>query len=204
MITYFNQAPIHYTDIGKGPCLILLHGFLLSSTIWVDLAPKLSKKNRVIIIDLPGHGKSGCVSETHTMEMMAEVVNFILEENKITKASFIGHSMGGYISLAFAEMYPSKINKLVLLNSSTEADSPERKTNRVRAINVVKNNKDIFIIMAIRALFPESKQNKYQKLIENFTDEAQVFTIEAIIAAIIGMKVRKDRTSILKSYDGDK
>ncbi len=204
MITYFNQTPIHYTDIGKGPCLVLLHGFLLSSTIWVDLAPILSKKNRVIIIDLPGHGKSGCISETHTMEMMADVINSVLEEKKITKASFIGHSMGGYISLAFAEKYPSKINKLVLLNSSTEEDSTERKKNRDRAINVINNNKDIFIIMAISALFPKNKQTKHQKLIEHFTDEAKSFTIEGIIAAINGMKIRKDRTSILKSFQGDK
>ena len=142
MITYYNETPIHYTVKGKGPSLVLLHGFLLSPSIWVDIAPILSKKNKVITIDLPGHGKSGCIADTHTMEMMAEVVNYILEENKIDQASFIGHSMGGYISLAFAEKYESKINTLVLLNSSTEADSSERKINRDRAIKIIKHNQD--------------------------------------------------------------
>ena len=204
MITYYNEAPIHYTIKGKGPCLVLLHGFLLSPSIWVDLTPKLSKKNKVIIIDLPGHGKSGCVAETHTMELMAEVVHFILEENKIEQASFIGHSMGGYISLAFAEKYKSKVNTLVLLNSSTEEDSQERKINRDRAIKIIKHNKDVFIMMAIRSLFPETKQKKHQDFIAILSENAISFSTEGIIASIKGMKVRKDRTSVLKSFKGKK
>tara|TARA_R110000787_G_scaffold15134_3_gene46821 strand:+ start:35346 stop:36122 length:777 start_codon:yes stop_codon:yes gene_type:complete len=204
MITHFNQIPIHYTIKGKGPCIVLLHGFLLSPSIWDALAPKLSKKNKVITIDLPGHGKSGCVAETHTMELMAEVINFILEENDIDQASFIGHSMGGYISLAFAEKYESKVNTLVLLNSSTEEDSPERKINRDRAIKIIKHNKDIFIKMAITALFPAGKQKEFQYYIDKFTEESMNFKVEGIIAAIRGMKIRKDRTSVLKYFQGKK
>ena len=204
MITYFNQTPIHYTINGNGPCLVLLHGFLLSPSIWVGLAPKLSKKNQVIIIDLPGHGKSGSIAEIHTMELMAEVVNSILIENNIHKANFIGHSMGGYISLAFAEKYPDRINKLVLLNSSTEGDSQLRKLNRDRAIKIIKHNKEAFINMATASLFPEEKRNQFQHYIDNFSKEALDFPVEGIIAAIKGMKIRKDRTSILKSFQGDK
>lgn len=204
MITYFNHIPIHYTINGNGPCIVLLHGFLLSPSIWVDLAPKLSEKNQLIIIDLPGHGKSGCIAKIHTMELMAEVVNSILVENKILKASFIGHSMGGYISLAFAEMYPTKIKKLVLLNSSSEEDSQERKTNRDRAIKVLKQNEVVFIKMAIASLFPEEKRNQFQHYIDEFSNEALDFPVEGIIATIKGMKIRKDRTSVLKSFQGDK
>ena len=204
MIAHFNQTPIHYTIKGKGNCIVLLHGFLLSSIIWDDLAPILSEKNKVIIIDLPGHGRSGCIAKTHTMELMADVVNFILEENKIDKASFIGHSMGGYISLAFAEKHPSKVDKLVLLNATSEEDSPERKINRDRAIKIIKHNKDVFIIMAIRSLFPENKQKKYQNLIDTLSKNAISFSTEGIIASIKGMKVRKDRASVLKSFMGKK
>tara|TARA_B110000046_G_scaffold158079_1_gene169831 strand:+ start:119 stop:895 length:777 start_codon:yes stop_codon:yes gene_type:complete len=204
MVSYFNQVPIHYTITGKGASLVLLHGFLLSATIWDELALKLSKKNNVIIIDLPGHGKSGCIAETHTMELMAEVVNFILEENNIDQASFIGHSMGGYISLAFAEKYRSKINTLILLNSSTEEDDPERKIKRDSAIKIIKHHKDVFIKMAIIALFPEDKQNKFQHYIGKYAEEAKSFKAEGIIAAIRGMKNRKDRTSVLTSFKGNK
>jgi len=204
MIIHFNQTPIHYTIKGEGPCIVLLHGFLLGPYIWIDLVPKLSKKNKVVIIDLPGHGKSGCIAETHTMELMAEVVNSILEKNNINQASFIGHSMGGYISLAFAEKYKSKIKTLVLLNSSTKEDSPERKINRDRAIKVIKHNKEAFIKMAITSLFPENKKKQFTSEIEHFIEEALHFPTEGIIAAIKGMKNRIDRTSILKNHKGDK
>lgn len=204
MVSYFNQVPIHYTITGKGPSLVLLHGFLLSATIWDELAPKLSKKNNVIIIDLPGHGESGCVSKIHTMELMAEVVNFILEENNIDQASFIGHSMGGYISLAFAEKYRSKVNTLILLNSSTEEDDPERKIKRDSAIKIIKHHKDIFIKMAIMALFPEDTQIEFQHYIGKYSEEAKSFKAEGIIAAIRGIKNRKDRTSLLTSFEGKK
>ncbi len=204
MITHFNQTPIHYTIKGKGSCIVLLHGFLLGSYIWIDLVPILSEKNKVIIIDLPGHGKSGCIAETHTMELMAEVVNSILEKNNIEQASFIGHSMGGYISLAFAEKYKSKIKTLVLLNSTTKDDSPERKINRERAIKIIKHNKEAFINMAITSLFPEKNKKQFISEIELFTKEALHFPTKGIIAAIKGMKNRIDRTSVLKSFKGKK
>ena len=204
MITYFKQIPIHYTIKGEGPCIVLLHGFLLSSSIWIDLAPKLSEKNKVITIDLPGHGKSGCISEIHTMELMAEVVHYILEENKILKASFIGHSMGGYIVLAFTEKYESKVETLVLLNSTTLSDSPERKVNRDRAIRIIQNNSQVFIKMAITSLFRENKQKEFTSEIKLFIEEALQFPIKGIIATIIGLKNRKDRTSVLQNFKGKK
>lgn len=204
MITYFKQIPIHYTIKGEGPCIVLLHGFLLSSFIWIDLVPKLSKKNKVVTIDLPGHGKSGCISETHSMELMAEVVNYILEENNILNASFIGHSMGGYISLAFTEKYKSKVETLVLLNSTTLPDSPERKINRDRAIRIIQNNSQVFIKMAITSLFPENKQTEYTTEIDLFIKEAISFPKKGIIAAIKGMKNRKDLTFVLQNFKGNK
>ncbi len=204
MISYFENSKIHYTISGKGPSLVLLHGFLLSPSIWTKIISKLSKKNQVIIIDLPGHGKSETIANVQTMELMAAVVNWVLEENNISKASFIGHSMGGYISLAFAEKYPDKIETLVLLNSSTEADSKERQVNRDRAIKVIQNNSEIFIRMGIANLFTEERQEKFKHLIDKFSKEAFQFPVEGIIASIKGMKIRKDRTSVLKNFKGKK
>ena len=204
MTTIFKNKAIHYSIIGKGPALVLLHGFLLSPSIWTKIIPKLSEKNQVIVIDLPGHGKSECIAETHSMELMAEVVNTILEENNIEKARFMGHSMGGYIGLAFAEMYPNKIEQLVLLNSSPEADSEERKVNRNRAIEVIKTHKVAFINMGIAALFSEERQEEFLLLIEKFSTEAFKFPVEGIVASIKGMRDRKDRTSILENFKGKK
>lgn len=204
MFIKYRNSQIHTKTYGKGNPIVLLHGFLLSPSIWEGLIPILVKKNQVIVIDLPGHGLSECVSEIHSMELMAEVVFFVLEELNIEKASFIGHSMGGYTSLAFAEKYPSKIETLVLLNSSSDSDSPDRRKNRDRAINVIQTHKEVFIKMAIALLFPENKHEKYQHLIDKFSEEAFLFPTKGIIAAIKGMKIREDRSSILKNFKGKK
>ena len=204
MIAQFKNSSIHYSITGKGKCIVLLHGFLLNTGIWSDLIPFLSKKNKVLAIDLPGHGKSDCIGEIHSMELFADLVNFILEENNLTTTSLIGHSMGGYIGLAFTEKYRSKVNTLVLLNSTTEKDSIERKSNRERALKIVSTNKNIFIKTAIRSLFPEKKLNVYKDFIEVLTEDALKLSKQAIIASIYGMKLRTDRTQILKLFDGKK
>ncbi len=204
MITQFKNSSIHYSITGKGKCIVLLHGFLLNTGIWSDLIPLLSKKNKVLAIDLPGHGKSDCISEIHSMELLADLVNFILEENNLTTTSLIGHSMGGYIGLAFTEKYRSKVNTLVLLNSTTEKDSIERKSNRERALKIVSTNKNIFIKTTIRSLFPEKKLKVYKDFIEVLTEDALKLSKQAIIASIQGMKLRTDRTQILKLFDGKK
>ena len=204
MIAYFNETPIYYSVKGKGSVLVLLHGFLLSTTYWNDFLPMLLKKHQVITIDLPGHGKSGCISETHSMELMADVVHFIIEELNIEKINIIGHSMGGYIALAFTEKYELKVGVLVLLNSTPFPDSSERKKKRDRAVKVVENNPELFIKMAIRALFPVNNQMKYFSEIETLTREACQFPIDGITAAIKGMKNRKDRTIVLKNFSGKK
>ena len=204
MIAQFKNSSIHYSITGKGKCIVLLHGFLLNTGIWADLIPLLSKKNKVLAIDLPGHGKSDCISEIHSMELLADLVNFILEENNLTTTSLIGHSMGGYIGLAFTEKYRSKVNTLVLLNSTTEKDSIERKSNRERALKIVSTNKNIFIKTAIRSLFSEKKLKVYKDFIEVLTEDALKLSKQAIIASIQGMKLRTDRTQILKLFDGKK
>jgi len=96
------------------------------------------KKNRVITIDLLGHGNSECLGYIHSMEDNADMIHEILSELRIRKAIFVGHSMGGYVALAFAELYPETVKGIVLLNSTSRADSEERKLNRDRAIKVVK------------------------------------------------------------------
>ena len=111
---------IFYTDEGKGNTIVLLHGFLENALIWEPFISTLSKQNRVICIDLLGHGKTGCLGYVHTMELMAEAVEAVLIHLKIKQSTFIGHSMGGYVSLAFAEKNPDAIKGLcfmILFNS---------------------------------------------------------------------------------------
>ena len=97
----FKNIPLSYSDDGKGSVVVLLHGFLENSTMWKDLIPVLSKTNRVITIDLLGHGNTPCLGYVHSMELMAEAVEAILKSLRIRKIKLIGHSMGGYCCIGF-------------------------------------------------------------------------------------------------------
>ncbi len=204
MILNYNNTPIYYEIQGKGPALVLLHGFLESITMWEPLIPKTIENKTVITIDLPGHGKSGCIGKVHSMELMAEVVHYILKYHTIKSATFMGHSMGGYVALAYAEMYDAEVNTLILLNSTPAEDSADRKRNRDRLLKVISSNPNAFIEMAIRNLFTEETQEKYASEIQKMKNEALKFPIEGIIATIKGMKNRKDRTLILKKFSKEK
>jgi len=196
-IIYKNTA-ISYSDIGTGTAVVLLHGFLENKTMWKDLAPKLAEKNRVISIDLLGHGDSDCLGYVHSMEENAEIVKAVLSNLKIRKTIIIGHSMGGYVALALAELYPQFIKGLVLLNSTAKEDSEERKLNRDRAIKAVKQNYLNFVRMSIVNLFSENNRDRLENEIEKVKLEALKTPLQGIIASLEGMKIRKDRQFILK------
>lgn len=204
MIYHFNKTPIFYSITGSGPALLLIHGFLESSTIWKELIPPLKKKYTLLSVDLPGHGKSGNLSEIHTMELMAEVLHELLTHLNIPKSSFVGHSMGGYVALAFAERYPEVVDSLVLLNSTSFGDSLERKENRDRALHLIQSEKNLFIGMAITNLFSEETRLLYPSEIEALKKEAYSFSTEGIMANIRGMRDRADRTIVLKNFIGGK
>jgi pimeloyl-ACP methyl ester carboxylesterase len=195
--THYKNTKISYTDAGKGTAVVLLHGFLENSTMWNYLAPVVAQKNRVICIDLLGHGQTDCLGYVHTMEDMADAVHQVLSELKIRKAVFVGHSMGGYVALAFAELYPEFMKGLVLLNSTSRADSDERITNRTRAIKAVKQNYVAAVRMSIANLFSEENREKLIEQIEWVRDEALQTPLQGIIAAQEGMKLRKDREVLL-------
>lgn len=175
----------------------MLHGFLENQKMWQDFIPEWSKKNRVITIDLLGHGESGCLGYVHSMEENAGVVRAVLSKLKIRKAIFVGHSMGGYVALAFAEMYPNTIKGLVLLNSTSKADSEERKKNRDRAIKAVKKDYTMFVNLSIANLFsPENREILIDE-IEKVKLEALKTPLQGIVASLEGMKIRKDYETFL-------
>lgn len=165
--------------------------------MWDFFAGEFAKKYRVITIDLLGHGQTECLGYIHTMEDMADAVQFVLHELRIRKAIFMGHSMGGYVALAFAELYPEMIKGIVLQNSTSRADSEERKANRTRAIKAVKQNYEGFVRLSIANLFSEENRDKFAVEIEALRTEALKTPLQGIVAALEGMKVRKDREVIL-------
>jgi pimeloyl-ACP methyl ester carboxylesterase len=193
----YKNTKISYSDTGKGNAIVLIHGFLENQTMWQDLVPELSKKHRIITIDLLGHGETECLGYVHSMEDNAEAVQSVLSKLRIRKAVLVGHSMGGYVALAFAELYPEKVRALVLLNSTSKADSEERKTNRDRAIKAVKKDYTTFIRLSIANLFSPDNRERLINKIEKVKIEALKTPLQGVVASLEGMKIRKDREVLL-------
>lgn len=193
----YKNIKISYNDQGKGTVIVLLHGFLENQTMWNEFLPELSKRNRVITIDLLGHGATECLGYVHTMEDQADMVHHVVLEMKIRKAIFVGHSMGGYVALAFAELFPEFMKGLILMNSTSRADSEERKTNRDRAIKAVKKDYTTFVRLSIANLFSEDNRTKLTHEIELVKLEALKTPLQGIIAALEGMKIRNNREVLL-------
>ena len=193
----YKGINISYTYEGKGTALILLHGFLENQSMWKELVSTWATKYKVITIDLLGHGKTGNLGYVHTMEDQADMVIALLEHLRLRKAVFMGHSMGGYVSLAIAELYPEFVKGLILLNSSARADSPDKQIMRSRAIEAVKKDADLFIELSITNLFAEQHREDFSQAIEWVKQEAKQTSLQGIIAASEGMKIRADREVIL-------
>ena len=112
----YRNHNIHYTDKGNGKTIVLLHGYLESSEVWNGFEEKLASKFRIISVDLPGHGLSDVYGETHAMEFMATVIKELLNSLSIEKVFLTGHSLGGYVTLAFLELFPDHLSGYCLFH----------------------------------------------------------------------------------------
>lgn len=200
----YKNTKIRYRSSGKGRAVVLLHGFLEDLTMWSPIEAELTKRYRVVSIDLLGHGKSGNLGYVHTMEDQAQMVKAVLKHLRLRKYILIGHSMGGYISLAFVELFPDAVKGICLMNSTAEPDTKEKKINRDRAIETVKHNFKTFIRIAIPNLFAEANRSIFKKEIKAITEEALQLSPQGIIAALEGMKIRKDRRKVFKEHPATK
>lgn len=193
----FKQGKIRYTDSGNGRVVVFLHGFLESLEMW-RYYENLPKHIRKICIDLPGHGKSDNFGYVHSMELMADSIRAVLKQERIRKVILVGHSMGGYAGMAFAEMYPDMMKGLVLYFSSAAADDKEKQANRNRAIKLVEKNSRTLVKNAIPLLFAEHNIKKYKGSIAVLVRRASKMGVQNIIAALGGMRDRTDREIVLK------
>ena len=194
----FKGVNIKVVDEGAGMPVVLLHGYLESSEIWHSFSDELKKQFRIIRIDLPGHGESSILHKIHTMEMMAETTRFVLDALFIDKCVIIGHSMGGYVSLAFAENYPERLLGFSLFHSTPFADTEEKMQARNREIELVKQHKkDLIINKNVPELFAEDNLDLLKEDVDRMKMIARKTTEEGIIAALEGMKSRPDRSEII-------
>jgi len=200
-ITY-GSSSISYRSIGKGKPVVLLHGFGEDGEIWDQQVEYLKEHFHLIVPDLPGSGKSQMLSGDSEvgMEDYAEIVKVILDEEKIKECIMLGHSLGGYITLAFAEKYPSSLNAFGVVHSSAFADSEEKKAARRKSIEFIKNNGAYeFLKTSIPGLFKGSDGSEPS---DALVEKGRAFTPDALIQYYQAMIARPDRTEILKTFTG--
>ncbi|MEH6406878.1 MAG: alpha/beta hydrolase [Leeuwenhoekiella sp.] len=195
MILAYRGSQIFYTDKGSGPVTILLHGFLENHKMWNDITVGLEKNNRFIAVDLPGHGNSSVLSGENTMKAIAEALYFLLIKLGVDKVNLAGHSMGGYVALAFAKAYPLKTKGVFLFNSTPEADTAERKKLRKHGAEVAKKNYEALISMSVANLFSQKSRQRFAEAIEYTKEEALKTPLEGYIAGQLGMMQREDLSS---------
>jgi pimeloyl-ACP methyl ester carboxylesterase len=197
----YRSQNVSFTDKGEGPALVLLHGFTESLEIWNTFSDELSKTFRVICVDLPGHGRTANFAAVHTMEFMAEIVHAVLSFCRVQQCVMVGHSMGGYVSLAFAHLYPEMLKGLVLFHSQADADDDEARNKRDRTIEVVKKDRSGFINQFIPDLFAPANRQRLSHEIEVLKNQAGSISRKGLLAALEGMKVRSGQRELLQSLN---
>ncbi len=193
----FKGETLSFADSGKGRVVVLLHGFLGSSDIWKVSQQALATSFRVIVPDLPGHGNSSCYGYIHSMELMAKSVKFILDHLKLKRYVIIGHSMGGYVALAFAELFNDHLRGLCLFHSTAYADSEQKKIDRNRAIQLVKQDARVYTKDTIKQLFAAPFAKQQHNHIKFAQEIALNTSRRGIVACLEGMKDRPNRDIIL-------
>lgn len=182
--------------------LVLLHGFMENLFIWDEMEVELLKNFKLIKIDLPGHGKSEVSSEIHTMQMMAEKVKEVTDFLKIDQFHLLGHSMGGYVSLAFAEKFPDKLKSLTLFFSTYFADDEEKKQQREKSLRIIKENFKTYVNAGIPNLFSENERAFLQEKITLAKEIALSTNNDGVLAAVKGMIKRTDKSEVLENFEG--
>jgi pimeloyl-ACP methyl ester carboxylesterase len=192
-----KNLTMSYWDMGKGKPLVLLHGFCGSSRYWEKVIPELSKNYRVIAPDLPGHGNSTILEENYKIEDIADLVKNLLDELNIHQVTMFGHSLGGYITLAFAEKDSERLNGFSLIHSTAFPDSDEAKQGRVASAEKVRKEG---IHSLIDGLVPKlfSPDTSDEKSFETVKEIGYKTSPTGAISTLMAMKDRTDRNSVLE------
>ena len=195
-----GSTALHIADSGVGEkCVVLLHGYLESMYVWDDFALLLTSSVRVITVDIPGHGISEVKGEVHTMEMVADVLHQMLKSLEIERVTMVGHSMGGYVALAFCARYPEQLDGLVLLSSTPNPDTEAKRENRRREIALVRaGKKDALARVAPEAGFAEQNRRRLRSYIDDLTECVHITEDDGIVALLGGMMERADQNEMLR------
>lgn len=196
---------INFFEKGQGQPLILIHGYCETGNMWEDFSKSLSNEFRVICPDLPGIGNSIISGNQISLEEVAVNLEDWMEANQIENPIIIGHSLGGYVTLALVELMGNRIKAFGLFHSTAYADDAEKKKMRNRTIIFLrKNGVEKFVTSFVPPLFPENRRDELAKEIELAIEDAKRSTLDGLIAYAGAMRDRKDRLDVLKHFSGPK
>jgi pimeloyl-ACP methyl ester carboxylesterase len=200
-IINYESFPVFYRVEGEGFPVVLIHGFAEDGTIWQNQIAYLAKSYKLIIPDLPGSGNSPFNSKLISIGDFADCIKFILNQEQISTCISIGHSLGGYIVLAFAEKYPEKLKAFGLFHSTAYADSEEKKLARKKGIEFIKKygSRD-FIKQSFPNLFADDFNKKYPEIVNDLIERYNNFNPESLVSYYDAMMKRPDRTQVLKNF----
>ena len=204
MEKYFNfgSANIYYSVAGNGETIVLIHGFAEDGTIWNEQVPFLEKHCRLIVPDLPGSGQSQMLPANAGIEDYAECLNALLEHEGVDKCIVLGHSMGGYITLALAEAYKDKLSGFGFIHSTAFADNEEKKATRKKGIRFIEEHGAYtFIKNTTPNLFSNNFKNAHLNVVQSLIEKGNNFKKEALIQYYEAMMNRPDRTQALANSE---
>ncbi len=196
---YLNTE-IFYKVTGKGQPVVLLHGFAEDSNIWNQQIDFLQKYCLLIVPDLPGSGKSGMLQKDNIeIEDYAHCIDALLKNENIDKCILLGHSMGGYITLAFAQMFPEKLQAFGFVHSTAFADNEDKKETRKKGIKMMEEYGVYpFLKNTTPNLFSDQYKKQHPEKVSELIEQGKNFTKEALIQYYTAMMNRADRTEVLK------
>lgn len=189
-----KPVQLYYEEIGQGIPVVLVHGFPLDHTIWGPVAEGLKAEARVILPDLRGHGKSPHTEDVYTMRLLAEDLHALIERLGLEKVILVGHSMGGYAALAFANAYPATLSALGLVATQADPDSPEKRQGRLVSARETKRRGAGFIAHGMAAKLtndPEIQKSMMDLMLTNRPG--------SLINSLNGMAERSDANLWLPS-----
>lgn len=196
----YQGKKIAFRQTGEGGAfpLVLLHGFCEDSRMWDAWVELLPARQRVIRIDLPGFGQSELL-ENQSVDYMADAVEAVLNHLQTEKCVLTGHSMGGYVSLAFAEKNADRLAGLCLFHAHPFADPEEKKEGRLKSAAFIRNSgSEAFVRQLIPGLFAKESLHRHTTTIEKLTRYALEYQPSTIITALLAMRDRPDRSAVLQ------
>lgn len=194
----FGDKRIFYKITGQGKPVIFIHGFGEDGDIFKNQIAYLKDRFQLIVPDLPGSSLSEMIQDM-SIEGMADVIHSIIHEENIDACSVIGHSMGGYITLALMEKYWNHVCQFGLFHSSAYADSEEKIIARRKSIAFIKENGAFeFLKTAIPNLFAEESKTTFKHSIEELISKGNNFSPQSLVSYYEAMISRPDRTEILR------